>query len=264
MNVLAEMVHAVYDMKAYAGFVKNGKWKTFFYGLLLSVFYVLVSFALPTAVSVAYAGGIESLLEKTVPDFTLENGRLQVAEPVEYTMYDALQGGVYIKVDTEHAITGETEDIDLVAFEKAVVMDAEHVLVKANGEIIRTSYGDLSLGDWDKENLFAELLPFARILLGAVMGTVALCAVFGFFAGAVFAAALGAVIGSILKYRLDFSGLFKMAVHARTLPILMKALLSWCPVWIPFPFVVNFGISAVYLWRAIAYMKQNAQEYVQE
>lgn len=259
MNIFTEMVHSVYDLKGYGKFLKNGKRRTFLYGFLLSLLYILVSFVLPTAASVAASGGIESLLEESVPEFTLKDGKLRVAEPVEYTLYDNLQGGIYIRIDTENAVTQEITEVDLVAFEKAVVMDADHVLLKTNGEIVRASYEDLSLGDWNRETLFSELLPFARVLLGALSAVVILSAVIGFFAGAFFTAALGSVIGSILKYRLDFSDLFKLAVHARTAPILIKAVLAWSPVWIPFSLVLNFGISAVYMWKAISDIKRNHQ-----
>lgn len=256
MNIFTEMVRSVCDIKSYPRFLENGKWKTFFYGLLLSLFYIFVSFVLPTAASVTASGGIEKVLEESVPEFTLEDGKLWVAEPVEYTMYDSVQGGIYIKIDTENAVAGEISEVDLVAFERAVVMDADHVLLKTNGEIIRTSYEDLFLGDWNRETLFAELLPFARLLLAGILAAVILAAVFGFFTGAFFAAVLGGVIGSVWKYRLDFGDLFKLAVHARTVPILVKAVLAWFPVFVPFPTVLNFGISAVYMWRVIGYMRR--------
>lgn len=260
MNIFTEMVHSVCDPKGYAAFLENRKRKTFLYGLVLSLIYILLSFVLPTAASVAASGGIESLLVESVPEFTLEDGKLWVAKPVEYTLYDNLQGGIYIRIDTENAITQEISEVDLVAFEKAVAMDADHVLLKTNGEIVRASYDDFLLGDWNRETLFAEILPFARLLMTAVSAAVILSAVIGFFAGAFFAAVLGTMIGSVLKYRLDFSDLFKLAVHARTVPILIKTVLAWSPVWIPFSFVLNFGISAVYMWKAIAYMKRNHQK----
>lgn len=260
MNIFTEMVHSVYDLKGYEKFLENKKWKTFLYGLLLSLFYILVSFVLPVAASVAASGGIERVLEESVPEFTLKDGKLRVAEPVEFTLYDNLQGGVYIKIDTENAITQELSKVDLVAFEKAVVMDEDHVLLKTNGEIVRASYDDLFHGDWNRETLFAELLPFARILLAAVSAAIMLTLVIGYFAGAFFTAVLGSVIGSILKYRLNFGDLFKLAVHARTVPILLKAVLAWSPVWIPFPAVLNFGISAVYMWKVISCMKRTHQE----
>lgn len=260
MNIFTEIVHSVCNIKGYENFLKNGKWKTFLYGLLLSLLYTVVSFVLPTTVSVAVSGGIERLLEESVPEFTLEDGRLWVSEPVEYTLYDNLQGGIYIRIDTGNAITREISQVDLVAFEKAVVMDADQVLLKTNGEIVCASYDDLFLGNWNRETLFAELLPFARLLLAAVFAAVILSSVLGFFAGALFTAVMGSVISSVLGYRLDFAGLFKLAVHARTVPILIKAVLAWSPVWIPFPFVLNFGISAVYMWRAIGYMKRNSQK----
>lgn len=260
MNVFKEIAHSVYDIKGYVKFLENGKWKTFLYGLLLSLFYILASFVLPTAAGVMSSGGIENLLKESVPEFTLKDGKLWVAEPVEYTLYDNVQGGISVRIDTDHAITGEISEVDLVAFEKAIVMDADHILLKTNGEIMQASYNDLSLGDWNRETLFAELLPFARLLMAAVSAAVILSAVLGFFAGALFAAALGSVLGSVLKYRLDSASLLKLAVHARTVPILIKVLLSLSPVWVPFPFVLNFGISAVYMWKAIGHIKLNHQE----
>lgn len=259
MNVFAEMIHAVYDFKGYGRFLKNGKAKTFLYGLLLSLICAFVSLILPVAV-VMPDGGTEQLIREEVPDFSLEDGKLWFAKPVEYSQYDSVQGGVYILINTDRPVTQEISDIDLVAFEKAVVMDEENILLKTNGEIVRASYSDFDLGSWDRDTLFTELLPLIRAALWGISVLMVLFSVIGFFAGALFTAVIGVVIRAVWKCSLDFGDLFKLAVHARTVPMLIKMVLAWFPVWIPFYLVVNFGISAVYMWRAILYLGKEQRE----
>lgn len=258
MNLFAEMFRSVFDIRAYAEFLKNGKRRTFLYGFLVSLLLVIFSWVLPAAMLVMPFGGIENLLESALPEFTLEDGKLWVEEPIENSMYDIIQGGVYVKIDTEHAVVDEISDIDLVAFEKAVVMDADDLLVKSNGEIIRASFADLVPGNWNREKLLEELVPFLQILVAATLAVLIVISVLGFFLGALVISVFGAMISSWLRYPLGFGELFKMAVHARTLPVLLEMLVVWSPVPLSVPLLLNFGISVFIMWKAVSHMSRES------
>ena len=260
MNIFAELIHSVYDFQGYAGFLENRKFKTFLYGLLLGLLYVLVAVVGPLAAVIVPAGGMERLMKDVVPDFALEDGQFWMEEPVEYSQYAGSQGGIYVKIDTDHPVTDEISNVDLLVFDKALIMDADNMIIKSEGEVIRTSFADLDFGDWTREEVLTELLPMIQMIMWMVVAIMILFCVIGFFLGALFTAGIGAIIGSVMKYSLSFGDLYKLAVHARTVPMLIMMALAWLPLYVPFPFLINFGISAVYLWRALLCMKRAQQE----
>lgn len=260
MNIFAELIHSVRDFKSYAIFVKERALKVFLYGMMVSLIYILLAEVVPMAVLLAPTGGIDHLIQESMPEFTLEDDTLWVAEPVEYKQYDNLQGGVYVKIDTESDITEQMSDVDLLPYENAIVLDAHNIMVKSGGEVLRGTYAELDLGDWDKESVVREIVPLISMFVWFVVILAILLIPAGFFLGALFTTFLGLIVNSILKYHLSFRELFKMSVHARTASMLLKIILAWAPVTIPYFFVINFGLSVFYIWKGIQYMKWEEEE----
>ncbi len=260
MNIFAELVHSIYDFRSYSGYRRNKAGKVFLYGLLLSLVYFLVSLFLPMFVSIAGVGGFANMVREAIPDFTLENGRLWVEEPVDIQQYDAYQGGICFRVDTDNPITESVTDVDLLAFDRVLILDAEHGIVKAEGgSVLRFSYEDFDIGNWDRETFLKEIVPFIPFVLWIVLVIVVCAGFFAFFAGAFVTASIGSIISAFMGCRLKFGELYKLAVYARTPAMIIKSVYSWIPVVIPYFYVINFGISAFYMWKAIQYIKEETQ-----
>lgn len=264
VNLFAELVHSVYDFKSYPGYRKNKGGKVFLYGLLLSAVYFLISVLLPVVVSIAGFGGFLNMAREAIPDFTLEDGRLWVAEPVDIQQYDSYQGGICFRVDTDHPITEEITDVDLLAFDQVLVLDAEHGIVKAEGgSVIRFSYSDFDLGDWDRESFLEELVPLIPVFLWVMLVIVVCFGLFGFFAGAFVTAVTGSILSAVTGCRLKFGELYKLAIYARTPAMVVKSVYSWVPIVIPYFYVINFGVSAFYMWKAMQHIKEEMQNSTQ-
>ena len=152
MNIFAELIHAVYDFKSYTIFRKNGGGRTFLYALLLNGIYFILSLVLPVMATFFLMGGFLGAAKEVVPDFQLKDGKLWVDETYDIQEYSTSYGGVLLKIDTGKPLTEEITDVDLLAFDQAIVMDAEHMIVKAEGSSpIRVSYAEMDLGDWSRE-----------------------------------------------------------------------------------------------------------------
>lgn len=261
MNIFAELAHSVYDFKSYPGYRKNKGGKAFLYGLLLSAVYILVSVLLPGIITIVGFGGFGDMVREAIPDFRLEDGRLWVEEPVEVQQYDSYQGGICFRVDTDYPITEEITDIDLLAFDQVLILDAEHGIVKAEGgSVIRFSYNDFDLGDWDRETFLKELVPLIPVFLWVMLVIIVCFGFFGFFAGAFVAAVIGSILSAVMGCRLKFGELYKLAIYARTPAMIVKCIYSWIPIVIPYFYVINFGISAFYMWKAMQYIKEEMQK----
>lgn len=251
MNIFKEVVHSCYDIKSYALFLKNGRLKTFLYGLLIGLIGVCVQILLPVALVIVPFGGITPMAESLIPEFRLEDGRLWTEEPVEYTTYST-----YLKIDTSSPVTEEVTDTQLLFFDNALVLDAEHVICKYEGEVYRLSYADLNLGNWTRESMLETFGSDIRLALGVILMAVSSSYILGFFIGVLILAMIGSILASILKFRMGFGDLFKLAVHGRTAPILLMMLLNFFGLAVPFATLFSFGLSSVYMWKAIRYIKE--------
>lgn len=257
MNIFAELIHSIYDFKSYQGYQKNSWPKTLLYGALLGLLVTFVTLLLPFILLLVPIGGLEGLGEQSVPEFVLEDGELWIAEPVEYKQYDQMQGGLYLRADTDHPITEEITNVDLLAYDRAIVMDAHHVILKIDGTgVNRFSYEELDLGTWTRDRLFEEAMPYIKVVTAGVMILLVWILLLAFFGGAWIVALIGKLMASMQSRTIAFGDLYKMAIHTRTLPLVLKMIYMWVPIVIPFFTLINLGISCAYMWKAIEYAEE--------
>jgi len=261
VNIFAELVHSVYDFKSYPGFRKNNGGKAFLYGLLLTLIYFVVSMVLPVMATLFGSGGFGNIAREAIPDFRLEDGVLWVEESFDIQQYDTYQGGICLKVDTSRPLTEEITDVDLLAFDRALIMDAEHMIVKADGgAVIRVSYDEMDLGDWDRDSFLNELMPLVPVVLWISLIVILCFGLLGFFLGALVVAVMGTIMSALMGCRLRFGELYKLAIYTRTPALLVEAVYAWLPFTIPFFYIINYGISAVFLWKALKQIKEQEME----
>lgn len=258
MNIFAEMLHSLYDIKGYRRYLEQGALRTFLYGFLVDLIYIIASFLIPLGLVFMSLGGPKEAVNTLIPNFTLEDNRLWVEEPVEIATF-----GSYFHVDTDRPITEEITSSDLLAFDKAVVMDAEHIMIKNDGNIYTVSYADLEPGDWDRVNLLDEMAPYISRIVAAMLVFAVAGMELAFFLGAFLNAVIGSVIASMMRYPMTSGQLYKLSVHTRAMPLLLKLLCTYValvsPVLLSLPFVVNFGISGFYMWKVIRNLRE--EEY---
>ena len=261
MNIFAELIHAVYDFKSYPVFRRNKGGKAFLYGLLLSVFYLLLSMLLPMLVTLVSFGGFGNVVRQSIPDFRLEDGRLWVDGTYDVQEYDTNYGGIYIKVDTERPITEEITDVDLLAFDRVLVMDDEHMIVKAEeGQSLRIAYTDLDLGDWSRDEMMQTFLPLLPAFLWFLFVVLVCAGRLGFYGSALVVAVIGSIMSAVMGCGLKFGELYKLAIYARTPALLVETVYAWIPLVISYFYVISYGVSALYMWKALKLIKEESLE----
>lgn len=256
MNLFAKLIHSAYDPGSYPAYRRSGGTEVFLYALFLNAVYYLAAVLIPTLAMITLAGGLRNMMEKEIPDFALTGEKLWVSETVDVQEYDEREGGICVRIDTQNPITDEITDVDLLAFDRVLILDAEHGIAKMEGSpVIRFSYRDLELGDFDRESLLKMVLPFIPLLFGIILILAMGFGFFGFFAGALVVAVMGSVMAACLGCRLKFGELYKLAVHARTPAMAAQCILAWVSVTVPYMYVINFGISGIFMWMAIQRIK---------
>lgn len=252
MNIFKEMAFSVYSFKSYKEFLQNKKSKVFGFGLMLMLIYFAITTLIPSAVSGIRTGGLTKKIEENVPDFELKNGILQVEDIIDHE-----EGGSIIYIDTDPAYyfydADEMQEY-LYEYSTAILMDSEKAIVKSNGRVQGLYFSDLNF-DFSKNDLL-KCVPYMYAAWALCMVIAYIWVTALFFFGVLFVALLGMIVASCMKYQLTFGQLYLLGIYSRTLPLLIKALLSFLPFNIPFFFIINFGISLLYIGCAIQKMKE--------
>lgn len=259
MNVFKEMALSIYSYESYSKFLNNKKGKVFGYGLLIMFFYVLIAYLIPGAISMGTPASMARSFRENVPNFELSNGKLWVDAVVELE-----QSGTYILINTDPAyVLPDSNKLSdaLRGYYQAVLLDNEKMVVKSNGQVEQLYFSDLDF-EFSRDEL-EGIIPtlFVAYYIIMIFGYIWMTALF--FFGVIFVALIGMIIASAMKCRLSFGQLYLMGIYSRTLPLLIKALVSLLPIGIPLFWVLNFGLSALILGLAMnkmkAQMPQNPQ-----
>lgn len=260
MNIFKEMALSIYSIKSYKEFLKNKKIKVFGLGLVLMLFYFLIAYAAPFLVSQIGSSNLIKLIEEEVPDFELSDGTLWVDDVIEYEINDQ-----YVYIDTDpYYVFYDADEMKqyLVDYRQAILMDSEKIIVKSNGEVLGCYYEDL---DWEfsKEKLMSWV-PYMYVIVALVYTFVYFWITALFFFGVLFVALFGMIIASCMKIKITFGQLYLLGIYSRTLPLLIKAIVSLLPISIPYFTIINFGISLLYVGLAMQKLgEQPPQQPVQ-
>lgn len=252
MNVFKEMVLSVYSYGSYGQFLRNKKGKVFGFGVLLVTIYFLAACLIPGMINMGSPGRMIQNFRESVPDFRLENGRLWVEE-----VYEADSEATYVYINTTPGyLLNNAAEVKqyLRGYRQAILMDSEKMILKNNGQVQTLYYMSLDL-DISKEDVI-ELIPVFFVLYVAAMFFSYFWIAGLFFLGALFVALLGLIVAACMNYKIPFGKLYILAVYSRTLPLLIKALVSYLPVGIPFFWVINFGLSLFIIAMALRKMRE--------
>lgn len=137
----------------------------------------------------------------------------------------------------------------LWGYRSALLIDSEKMIVKSNGQVQGIYFSDLNVS-FAKEDLM-KLLPFVYVGIGVFMIFACLWETALYFFGVLIVALFGIIVSSCMKCRLTFGQLYLLGIYSRTLPLLVKALLTLLPFGIPLYFIANFGLSVLIIGCAI-------------
>lgn len=253
MNIFKEMALAIYDYKSYQNFLKNKKGKVFGFGIVLMLFYWIITMGIPFGQLLVGSDGLANQINENVPDFELVDGVLWVDDVVEYE-----ENGVYVNIDTDPDSyfydASQLGDL-LYDYSQVILMDSEKVIIKNNGQVQQYYFDELEGLEFSKADLIG-FLPFIYLWIAIIMILAYFWITALFFFGVLFVALLGMIVASCMKYQLTFGQLYLLGIYSRVLPLIIKAAVSFLPFNIPFFWVINFGISLFILGCAIQKMKE--------
>ncbi len=252
MNIFKEMALSVYSFKSYKEFLNNKKSKVFLFGVVLMLFYFCITMLIPFAEFQIRTGGIGKMLDENIPDFELSDGELWVEDVIEYDV-----GSTYVCIDTDpEYVFYDAADMEeyLYSYSNVILMDAEKMILKSSGEVQGFYFSDLGF-ECDKED-WMGWVPFIYLFIGLFLIVSYVWMTGLFFFGVIIVALLGMIAASCMKHQLTFGQLYLLGIYSRTLPLIIKAVLSFLPFNIPFFGIINFGISVFIIVRVIQHLKE--------
>lgn len=252
MNIFKEMAFSVYNFKSYKEFLNNRKSKVFGFGLMVMLIYFTVTMVAPFVKFMAETDGIANEMDDVIPDFELEDGTLWVQEVIEFE-----ENGTYVYIDTDpeyYFYDADEMKEYLYEYSEVILMDSEKVIIKSDGQVKGAYFSELDV-EFSKQDLL-DLVPVIHLCIGIFFVLAYIWMTGLYFFGVLFVALLGMIAASCMKKDLTFGQLYLLGIYSRTLPLIIKAVLSFLPVGIPFFFIINFGISLAIIVCAIGGMNE--------
>ena len=248
MNIFKEMGLSIFSYKSYKEFLNNKKSKVFGFGVVLMIIYFTITMIAPFVKVLVADGGLGTQLDELIPDFELKDGYLWIDDVIEYDDGDMY---VYIDTDPEYYFYGADEMREyLYDYSQAILMDSEKIIVKNDGQVQELYYSDLG-EDFTKDDLMA-IVPTIYVCIVIFMILAFIWMTGLFFFGVLFVGLMGMIVASCMKRQLTFGQLYLLGVYSRTLPLLIKAILSLFSL--NLNVLINFGISLVIMILAIKKM----------
>lgn len=252
MNVFQEMALSVYSYRSYSQFLKNKKGKVFGFGVLLMAIYFAITMVLPSLIGPgSFLGWVNSLQEK-IPDFQLKDGVLWVEDVVKI---DTGTSYIYIDTSPEHTAGNSAEyTFAFFDYDNVLIVFSHNFIVKSDGRWQNSKFPELE-EEFSKEDVM-DFIPWLYVIYAVFLVIAYVWMAAWFFFGVLFVALIGMIIASSMNVRLTFGQLYLLGIYSRTLPLSIKALVSFLPFGIPGFWAVNFGLSVLVLVLAITKMKE--------
>ena len=172
------------------------------------------------------------------------------------------EDGVLVMIDSElgtyiNAYYFSEWEEALRSYESVIIIDETSVLLKSDGEVQTMDFpAEFELTGEDVCNM----LDYVYVFVGIYLVFVYLFAVAGYFLSALFVALVGMIICSFMNQKLTFGQLYLLALYAKTLPLLIKAVLKLLTINFFGYSIIAFAVACVYVGFAIQYMDKLEKE----
>lgn len=264
MNVFKEMVCSIGKPSAYPEFLKNKKGKIFGYGMLLMLFYFLLSVVFPLTAFQIRTGGLGTIVKETLPDFEVTDYGFWIEEPFYYE-----DGNSYIELDSNQYFDEDAAYQFSMGYQNMLLVDAEKMIIKSNGQVQTLYFYMLESGTYFSRETIMAVVPmiYLFLILFLIFYFIWISALF--FFGVLMVSLIGLILNMVLKSELTFGQIFILGIYGRTLPLFFKGLvlrffnMAIFPVSIPYFWVINFGVTLVYMFFAMKRIGNQRAQNVQ-
>jgi len=234
---------AIGNTNRYDQLLKNSTKRLVAYLLLLVLVTGILSFAVPMAV---FSYQFLKQFPTEFPDFSLSQKGFVVEKTIEYD-----QKPVLLRATNQEPVSAE----GLEEYISAILLDKEKAILKNGTEIMEISFAELGPDFLFEKKDIGMLKPFfvlAFVVAGIMILIISAVSMLFY---SVIVAAIGNMMNATQKNRLQFSQLFRLALYARTLPLLLGSVLGLFGIYF-FPWL-GVVVSCAMMWFSLKAMNQD-------
>ncbi|MGE5613791.1 MAG: DUF1189 domain-containing protein [Bacillota bacterium] len=248
LGFFSRFFYSIASFEKYRLFLRQSTGKAMVYLLLVSLFFSLVVY-IPGMIE--YNNMIDDLagnFNTIVPDFKLENGRLEVEGEMPVILSD---GNYAIIIDT----SPNADERVLDEYDTAMLITSDRIIQK--------NFVDKTTIDLDVfEGLVITRDSVRRVLpVMKPLGIITFIFAMLFFIclkyiNALIISLIGVIINAYKHTGLSYRSIFKLSVYSMTLPLLVFTILDLAPVNIPLKWIPYYLTAAIYLYCVINNIKK--------
>lgn len=248
--IFKDLFYAMKSPGRYGDFLKRKGWMVFLYGFFLITAYFLIVNVVPMARFQILYGGFQGIVERGVPDFELENGRLHLKDS-----WYLDEQGVYVDIDTSRDWVQENqEEVEKIlqdgSYYAVMIADGSTMAVKSDGSVEIFHFGDLTGLNLSKDDIY-QFIPLLDLIIVLIMIAWYIADIALFFLGALILGLAGLIFRQAFNARLSFGQLFLLSIYAKTAALILKGVLNVFSIPVPFGTAMYMAISCGYLALAI-------------
>ncbi len=221
MSFIEQMITAIYRFQSYPKLIVLKAGKVIGYLFIFTVIIGIVT-ALPYAVKYFKMGGIAGAVEKYVPEFSIENGKLE-CETIDYT--DDMSG-IKIYVDNNE----DAESINTDNYYFYIIADSDKMVMGNNVQREVVSFSDID-GTINKDMMVSffgsKKVQLAIITIFSITALFSMCvsAIFGLL----FLSLIAVLINiCVTRAGIGYGDILKLTVYARTFPAILVLVIGMC------------------------------------
>lgn len=248
MNFFEQMITAIYRFQSYPKLILQKMGRVMGYLIIFTLILAVIN-TIPFAAGYKKLGGITGAINKYVPDFSIENGRLQ-CESVDYT--DEIMG-VKIYIDGNEDVS----NIDVSNSMFYLLADSSKMII---GNGINREVIDFSQFKDDYINRDKLISLFTAKKVKLAIFTI-------FLVSALFSICLSTIMGLLMlsclamfinicfvRANAGFGDLFKLSVYARTFPSIILLVMGFSGF--AGSSVLYWGLLVTYIYLGLKNIKK--------
>ena len=251
LNFFTKVYYSITGFENYKFFIMQRTGKAVVYLLLLSLIIGLIGIIRPVYESNKMMNQMIEGIEGSIPDFSLENGKLDVRTEMPLFIEE---GGLTIIIDT----SGATNESILDSYNNALLILQDKMIQKnyANQQV--TDFSVLKGVKIDRSDV-KNMLPLVKWFMLLLFIILPPFIIAGRFLSALFISIFGIIINSVKNKNLPYRDVFAISAHSLTLPLIIGTILDFAGVHFLLSTLVYYLISAIYIWGAVSSIKRHSE-----
>ncbi len=251
LNFFTKIYYSVSGFENYKFFILQKTGKAVVYLLLFSLIVGLIGITQPVIGSNQMINEMINGIESSIPDFTFENGKLDVNAKMPLIIGE---GGTTIIIDT----TGATDETLLNSYDNALLILQDRMIQKSYANQRVTDFSMLQGVRLDRSDV-KRMLPLIKLFMLILFIILPPFIIAGRFISALVVSIIGLIINSSKKANLPYRDVFAISAYSLTLPLIICTILDFTGVPFLLSTLVYYLIAAIYTWGAIHSIKRHRE-----